>query len=377
MIPVNKPLLDGNELLYLRECIESGWISSEGAFVTRFEAAMAELTGRRHAIAVSSGTAALECAVIALDLQPDDEVVMPTFTIISCAAAIIRGGCKPIFVDSDPLTWNMDTEQLAELLDKEIRQKGNRKIKAIMAVHTYGLPAKMDAVMDLAGRYGLKVIEDAAEAHGLSCSGQRCGSFGELSTFSFYANKHVTTGEGGMVLTDDALLADRCRSIRNLYFQPMKRFVHEALGHNFRMSNLQAAVGVAQLERLDQFVDRKRRMGQRYHERLAGLAGLQLPVDRTEYAENGYWVYGVVLGEELASNAQEMMQHLGQRGVGTRSFFWPLHQQPALNRLGICHQTPLPVAERLAQRGFYLPSGLSLTDEEIDAVAKIVIEEIQ
>jgi len=376
MIPVNQPQLDGNEGRYLQECISSGWISSEGPFVERFEAGMAAVTGRRHAIAVSNGTAALEVAVAALRLEAGDQVVMPTFTIISCAAAVLRNNCTPLFVDSDPCTWNMDTDKLAALVEDEIVRKGNRRLKAIMVVHTYGLPVDMEPVLELAGRYGLKIIEDAAEVHGQTYNGRPCGSFGDISIFSFYPNKHVTTGEGGMLLTDDAELATRCRSLRNLCFQAAKRFVHEELGYNFRMSNLQAAVGVAQLERLDEFVTIKRSMGKRYSELLAGCAALELPLARTAYAENIYWVYGVVLKDDLDCDAELMMKRLGKRGVATRPFFWPMHEQPVLKRMGIDAGGTYPVAELLARRGFYIPSGLALTAEQINDVAVAVREEI-
>jgi perosamine synthetase len=261
MIPVNEPLLDGNEKKYLNECIDTGWISSEGPFVQKFEAGVAAAAGRRYGIAVCNGTVALEAAVAALELQPGDEVIMPAFTIISCAAAIVRRGCVPVLVDSDPLTWNMDVEKLKAKIENEIEIKKNKKLRAIMVVHIYGLPVDMDPVIEIAGNYGLKIIEDAAEMHGQTYMGKPCGSFGDISTFSFYPNKHITTGEGGMLLTDDERLAERCRSLRNLCFQPERRFVHEELGYNFRMTNLQAALGLAQLERLDEFVKRKRPMG--------------------------------------------------------------------------------------------------------------------
>jgi len=373
MIPVNEPLLDGNEEKYLRECIRTGWISSEGPFVDRFETGMAAVTGRRHAIAVSNGTAALECAVAALQLEAGDQVILPTFTIISCAAAVLRNNCTPLFVDSDPTTWNMDIGKLEYMVKNEIERKGNRRLKAIMAVHTYGLPVDMAPVIELAGRYGLKIIEDAAEVHGQTCHGRPCGSFGDISIFSFYPNKHVTTGEGGMLLTDDDGLAARCRSLRNLCFQAGKRFVHEELGYNFRMSNLQAAVGVAQLERLGEFVARKRVMGKRYTELLADCPFLELPLARTEYAENIYWVYGVVLKDELPCDAATMMSRLGQQGVATRPFFWPMHEQPVLKRIGLSSDDEYPVAERLSRRGFYLPSGLSLTSAQIESVADSVV----
>ena len=378
MIPVNEPLLDGNEGAYLQECIESGWISSEGPFVERFEAEMASRAGRKFGVAVSSGTAALELALASLGLEPGSVVVLPTFCIISCAAAVIRNGCLPLFVDSDPVTWNLDAGKLAELLEEEMGRKGRRDIKAIMAVHTYGLPVEMDPLLALAESYGLHVIEDAAEMHGQNYRGKACGSFGDLSIFSFYPNKLVTTGEGGMVLTDDPALAERCRSLRNLCFQPEKRFVHEELGYNFRISNLQAALGVAQLESLDRFITIKRRMGACYDTLLKGCAGLQLPLARTAYADNIYWVYGVVLGDEVEIDASWMMGRLAARGIATRPFFWPMHEQPVLRRMGIVPEKSgsHPVAERLARRGFYLPSGLGLREDQIDTVAEMLLEEL-
>jgi perosamine synthetase len=210
--------------------------------------------------------------------------------------------------------------------------------------------------------------------HGQTYKGRPCGSLGDISTFSFYPNKHVTTGEGGMIVTDDDDLAERCRSLRNLCFQPHKRFVHEELGWNLRLSNLQAAVGVAQLERLDEFVARKRRMGQRYNELLADVPGLQLPVPRTDYAENIYWVYGLVLEDEVPFDAEEAMRRLRQREIATRPFFWPMHEQPVFHKMGLFAGESCPVAERIARRGFYLPSGLALTDAQIERVAEAVRE---
>jgi perosamine synthetase len=243
------------------------------------------------------------------------------------------------------------------------------RTRAIMVVHTYGLPVDMAPVLAIAEKHGLKIIEDAAEMHGQTYRGRSCGSFGDLSIFSFYPNKHITTGEGGMVLTDDDLLAERCRSLRNLCFQAKKRFVHEELGYNFRMSNLQAALGVAQLERLEAFVARKRRMGAFYRERLAKVKGLQLMPEKTDYAENIYWVYGVVLKDEIPFDAEEAMRRLGALGIGTRPFFWPMHEQPVFRRMGLFEKERCPVAERLARRGFYLPSGLALSDAQRDEVA--------
>ncbi len=368
-IPVNEPLLDGNEKKYLNECIDTGWISSEGPFVQRFEENMAAVVGRKRGIAVCNGTVALETAVAALELQPGDEVILPAFTIVSCVAAIVRRGCVPVLVDSDPITWNMDVAQ--------IEARITPRTKAIMVVHIYGLPADMEPVLALARKHGLKIIEDAAEMHGQTYRGKPCGSFGDISTFSFYPNKHITTGEGGMILTDDDKLAERCRSLRNLCFQPHKRFVHEELGYNFRMTNLQAALGLAQLERLDDFVRRKRHMGRKYTGLLSGVAGLTLPLERTDYADNIYWVYGIVLRDNVPCDAEEMMRRLGQRNIGSRPFFWPMHEQPVFRGMGLFKDERYPVAERMARRGFYLPSGLALTDDQIERVCAEVVDEIR
>ena len=361
-IPVNEPLLKGNESKYLQECIETGWISSEGPFVKRFEELFAAKVRRNYGITLCNGSAALETAVFALGIGPGDEVILPTFTIISCAAAIVRAGAKPVAVDSDPLTWNMDVNQ--------IEGKITPKTKAIMVVHIYGLPVDMDPILALAKKYGLMIIEDAAEAHGLDYKGQPCGSFGDISIFSFYPNKLVTTGEGGMVLTNDENLAERCRSFRNLCFQAKRRFIHEDLGWNFRMSNLQAAVGLAQLERIDDFILRKRYMGAVYTDLLKETPLLHLPVEKTDYAKNIYWVYGLVLDDNLSIDTKDVMQHLAEKGFGTRPFFWPMHEQPVFKKMGLFKNESYSVAERIARRGFYIPSGLALTEEQMARVAK-------
>jgi perosamine synthetase len=365
MIPVNAPLLDGNEERYLSECVRTGWISSEGPFIGKLEESFAARVGRAHGIAVSNGSAALDVAVAALGLASGDEVILPAFTIISCAAAIARAGARPVLVDCDRDTWNTTADRIAERITP--------RTKAIMIVHIYGLPVDMDPVFALAQRYGLKIIEDAAEMHGQTYNGRPCGSLGDISTFSFYPNKLVTTGEGGMVVTDDPALAERCRALRNLCFLPGRRFVHEELGWNFRLSNLQAAVGVAQLERLDESVAKKRQIGTLYQERLVGVRGLHLPIARTAYAENIYWVFGVVL-DDNRFDAAEAMRWLAGRGIGTRPFFWPMHEQPVLRRMGLFEGEVHPNAEWLARRGFYLPSSLTLTEPQIDEVAAAVRE---
>ncbi|MDJ0795480.1 MAG: DegT/DnrJ/EryC1/StrS family aminotransferase [Calothrix sp. MO_167.B12] len=365
-IPVNEPLLNGNEKQYLNQCIDTGWISSEGSFVKQLEENLAARVGRHYGIAVSNGSVALDAAIVALQIGPGDEVILPTFTIISCAAAIVRAGASPVVVDSDPITWNMDVNQ--------IEDKITPRTKAIMVVHIYGLPVEMEAVLALADKYGLSIIEDAAEMHGQTYNGKPCGSFGDISTFSFYPNKHITTGEGGMILTNDEQLAEHCRSLRNLCFQPKKRFVHNELGWNMRMSNLQAAVGVAQLEQLDEFIIRKRHMGQYYTKMLANIPGLQLPLSQTEYAKNIYWVYGVVLKDDVPFDAEEVMARLREYKIGTRPFFWPMHEQPVFKPMELFDKISCPVAERIARRGFYIPSGLALNEEQMERVATVLTE---
>ena len=361
-IPVNEPLLDGNEKKYLIECIETGWISSEGPFVRRFEEEFSSRVERKHGIAVANGSGALDIAVKAVGIGPGDEVIMPTFTIISPALSVVSAGATPVLVDSDPVTWNMDVTQ--------IEDKITSRTKAILVVHIYGLPVDMDPVLDIAQRHGLIVIEDAAEMHGQTYKGRPCGSFGEISTFSFYPNKHVTTGEGGMIVTDDDELADRCRSLRNLCFGKERRFVHEDLGWNYRMSNLQAAVGLAQLERLDEFVGRKREMGRRYTELLSDVPGIRLPLASTDYAENIYWVYGIVLDDSVKLDAEQAMDKLRERGIGTRPFFWPMHAQPVFERIEFAVKWDWPVAERFARRGLYLPSGLGMLPGQTERVTE-------
>ncbi len=359
-IPVNEPLLNGNEKKYLCECIDTGWISSEGPFVKEFEQKMCATICRKYGIAVSNGTAALEVAVQALGIGEGDEVIMPTFTIISCAMAVTKAGGIPVLVDSDIDTWNMNVE--------EIESKITSKTKAIMIVHLYGLPVKVDRILILAKKYNLKIIEDAAEMHGQMYNGKPCGSFGDISTFSFYPNKHITTGEGGMVVTDNEELAERCRMIRNLCFQKDVRYVHNDISGNYRITNLQAAVGLAQLERLDEFIERKRAMGKYYTECLKEVKGLRLPITKTDYADNIYWVYGLVLAEDIQIDNKTIQKRLADMGIGSRTFFWCMHEQPVYRKMGLFLEETYFNAEYLARKGFYIPSGLALTKEQMDKV---------
>ena len=366
LIPVNEPRIGELEGEYLRQCISSGWISSDGPFVAQFEQEFAALCQRRYGIAVSNGSVALDLAVHSLGLAPGAEVIIPTFTIISCAAAVVRAGLVPVTVDCDPLTWNASADDVAAAITS--------KTAAIMLVHVYGLPVDLDPIIELAKKNNLLIIEDAAEMHGQRYKGKPCGSFGILSTFSFYANKHITTGEGGMILTDDEALAERLRGLRNLCFQPERRFVHEELGWNARMSNLQAALGLAQVQRLDSTVQKKRKMGAAYNTLLADNNMIRTPVDRTDYAYNNYWVYGVVLSDCFPHSTSEVMHRLNLLGVGTRPFFWCMHEQPVFKKAGHFADVRHPNAERIARRGFYLPSGVALTPDQLQYSASMLKE---
>ena len=359
-IPVNEPVIGDREKELVMDCLNSGWISSEGPFVSQFEEAFSRRVGRKHGVACSNGTAALELAVAALRLGPGDEVILPSFTIISCAAAIVRAGATPVVVDADPVTWNMVPEQVAAAITP--------RTAAIMVVHIYGLPVDMDPILELAERHKLAVIEDAAEIIGGTYKGRPCGSFGHISTFSFYPNKHITTGEGGMVVTDDTALAERCRALRNLCFQPKQRFVHEELGWNYRMTNLQAALGLGQLERLGEVLAKKRKIGAEYQEALANINHLVLPAAKTVYAENLYWVFGAVAREPL--NKDSIVKKLTSAGIGTRPFFWPIHLQPVFQGMGMFRSTHAPISEILGKYGFYLPSGLALSSQQLKRVSE-------
>lgn len=363
MIPVNEPLLDGNEKKYLIECIDTGWISSEGPFIKKFEDQFAAVNKRAYGVAVCNGTAALEIAVEALGIGKDDEVIMPSFTIISCASAVVKAGAKPILVDSRLSDWNMDVSQIEE--------KITPRTKAIMAVHIYGLPCDMDAILSLAKKYNLKVIEDAAEAHGQTYKGRACGNFGDISVFSFYPNKLITTGEGGMVLMNDEKLAEKCQSLRNLCFMPHKRFVHEELGWNMRMTNIQAALGLAQLEKWHDHIERKRKTGKLYTELLKNIEEIILPPQTNDFAENIYWVFGILLKERKAG---EITKALADKGIGTRPFFYPMHLQPVFRKKGWYINESHPVSEKMYTRGFYLPSGLGIKEEQVHTVTQTLKE---
>jgi perosamine synthetase len=363
VIPVSQPLLDERALSNVEEAVRTGWISSEGRFIAEFERRWAEYCGVTHGVAVCNGTVALELAMAALAPPPGSEVILPSFTIISCAAAVLRTGCRPVLVDCEPDTWCLDVA--------EVRRKITGKTRAIMPVHIYGHMADMNPLMELAHQFGLAIVEDAAEAHGAEYHNRRAGGIGAVGCFSFYANKIVTTGEGGMIVTNDAKLAERARSLRNLAFRPEQRFFHTEIGYNFRMTNLQAAIGLAQVERVEEHVSRKRRMATLYGERLSQLNGLILPVERPT-VKNVYWMYGIVLDDSVGMDAARLGALLKEQGVDTRPFFLGMHEQPVLRELGLFTGESYPVTERIARRGLYLPSGLALGESEIDQVCEAV-----
>jgi len=374
MIPVNEPLLDGNERKYLDECIRTGWISSEGPFVKKFEESVASFIGAKYGIAVCNGTAALETALFALGVNKGDEVIMPSFTIISCAIACVRLGARPVLVDIDPENWTMDVAQ--------VEARITSRTKVIMPVHIYGHPVNMDVILRLAAKYNLKILEDIAESQGAEYYSKdfgekwlKCGAMSDAAATSFYANKIITTGEGGMVLTNSENFAQKAKSYRNLCFKEGKRFFHTELGYNFRMSNLQAAVGLAQIEQVERFIRIKLRLGDYYRNKLSQIQGIRfMPVK--PYAKSVYWVYAVELDPRLGIEAEELMNKLAKRGIDTRPFFQGLHSQPALKDLGLFVNEKYPLTDYAGRYGFYLPSGLNLSESQIDTVVDVLTKEL-
>ena len=358
MIPVNRPLVTSADVQSVCEILEQGWISGEGPVVEEFERRIAACADSSHAVAVSSGTAACDLLSEAYAIRAGDVIISPATTIISTVSQAVRAGARLELVDADPKTWCMSTSQGVEKMDHDV--------KAIWLVHLFGLPVDADPLIHAARAHDVRVFEDAAEAIGLTYRGRPCGGLADAGIYSFYANKVVTSGEGGAVVTNDSAIAQRVRSLRNLCFRPEERFVHHDLGYNFRFPSASAALAKSQLSRLDELVVRKREIGHRY---LAGLKGhpwLTLPVKSTDYADNVFWVFAVVLSPDAPSSAETMRDRLREAGIDSRRFFCPLNLQPVLQSMGAVTAEPMPVSEMLWERGFYLPSGLGTTDEEID-----------
>ncbi len=353
-VPVNEPLITDAAKAYVTEALDTGWISSAGPCIQKFEEAFAGYIGVKHAIFTTSGTAALHVAQRTLDIGPGDEVIIPDFTMIASPFSTMYTGATPVFVDINPETLNID----AALIEAKI----TANTKAIMPVHIYGLPCDMDPIMEIARKHNLMVIEDAAEVHGATYKGKKCGSIGTINAFSFYGNKIITTGEGGMITTNDDVLAQRARWLKDLAHSPEKRFRHEELGFNYRPTNMQAAVGLGQLEEIDRLLERKRSMAALYKEGLGGIDRLRLPTEK-DYGTNVYWMYAVMVDE----GRDELCAALKEKGVDTREFFLPCHSQPAIN---LQADEAFPVTEDASQRGFYLPSGLAITDDQIAYVCE-------
>jgi perosamine synthetase len=371
MINVNKPLFLGNEKKYLLNCIKTGWISSEGPYVNKFEKKFASFVNRKFSATVSNGSVALEIALRALKLKKGSEVILPTFTIISCCNAIINAGLKPVLVDCSNETWNMDVE--------EVKKKITKKTSAIMIVHIYGITTDVTKILELAKLKKLKVIEDASEMHGQKYKSKLCGSFGDVSTFSFYVNKHITTGEGGMILTNKKKIYEEILKLKNLYFgKGINRFKHNDIGWNQRFTNIQAAIGLAQLERIKKIIKKKIVIGKYYTKKLSILGDkLELPLAKTNYCKNIYWVYGLVIKDHIKIKADFIINILRKKNIECRPFFYPMHKQPVYKKMKIFNKEKYSNSERISQKGFYIPCGLGITIKEQNEVVKNIINVFQ
>lgn len=355
-ISVAVPSLDGNEKKYLNECIDENWISSAGKFIGRFEADFGRYVATSHAMTCANGTAALHLALAAVGVKEGDEVIMPTFTYVATANAVRYCGAKPVFVDCEEGTWNIDPSQ--------IEKRITSRTKAIIPVHLYGHPSDMDPVMAIAKPHGIAVIEDAAQALGAFYRKRPAGGLGTISTFSFFGNKTVTTGEGGMVCTADPELAQRVKILRNQGMDPNRRYWFPEVGYNYRMTNLQAAIGLAQLERVESLLQRRAQVAARYREALRGTEDrFELPKVE-DWAKHSYWMFSVVLSPKLKVSRDRVMEKMMERGIETRPFFYPMHVLPMYAE----SSEPYPIATSVAARGINLPTHAHLKDRDVDRV---------
>lgn len=357
MIPVAEPMLGEEELNNVVEAIKSGWISSKGKFIPQFEEEFAQYCGVKHGVATANGTVALHLALVALGIGEGDEVIVPTLTFVATANAVRYTGAKPVFIDSHPDYWCIAPDKIEGAISPRTR--------AIIPVHLYGHPCDMDAITDIAKRRNLYIIEDAAEAHGAEYKGKKVGSFGAIACFSFYGNKLITTGEGGMCLTGDEALAEKMKILRNHGMNPEKRYWYDVVGFNYRMTNLQAAVGVAQLKKLDRFITRKREIAKTYNSLLKSVKGINLPPEMP-WAKNVYWMYSVLVTEEFGIDRDSWIKELEGKGIETRPFFSPVHLMPHYNQ-----GRTFPIAEELSQKGINLPSSVKLTELEIKSIINL------
>lgn len=362
-VPINTPLLNGNEKKYLLECIKTGYISSAGGFVDKFEKKFAKFIGKKYAVSVSNGTIALQIAYDCLNIKKNDEVILPAFTIISCILPIIRSGGKPILVDCNIDDWNINIE--------ELKKKITKRTKCIIIPHIYGMPARIDEIINICKKRKIKIIEDSAEAIGLKIKNRMCGSFGDLSTFSFYANKHITTGEGGMICTNDKTYYEKCKYLRNICFNNKRRFKHFDLGYNARFTNIQSAIGMAQLEQINKFIKKKISIGNLYNKEIKAKKSFIKPLEQKNKIRNLYWVYGLLIKNKNLK-LEDVMKLFKKNGIETRNFFWPLHLQPILNKLGYFKNQRFKNSEYLSKNGFYIPSGLGLSVFDQKKVIKFI-----
>ena len=365
-IPVNTPLINNVDASSVSKSIKSGWISSEGPNVKEFENKIAKFLNRKFGCAVSSGTAALEIAIKSLNLKKNDEVIMPSFTIISNAMAVVKSSAKPILVDVDLHTWNIKIE--------DIEKKITKKTKCLMIPHIYGLANDMDKILKIAKKYKLYLIEDAAEVFGLKYKSRPCGSFGDVSILSFYANKHITTGEGGMLLTNNYKLNEKFKDYRNLCFGSKKnRFNHYDISWNYRYTNIQATLGLSQLKRINRIIKKKHQIGNYYYKYFKNLKNIILQPNKLAHCKNIYWVFGIVLKKNNKNKINAVVKKLAKKNIGTRPFFWPMHKQDAFKNKNYFKNVNLPNSEFIAKNGFYLPSGLGITTKELKFVKDTVV----
>jgi len=365
-IPVNVPKIFKQDKIFVKDCLDTNWISSEGSYVKKFEYEFSKYNNRKYGIAVSNGTAALEIALKALNLKKKDEVIIPTFSIISTALCVIKLDLKPVLVDCDLTNWNM--------IPEEVLKKINRRTKAIIITHIYGFPVDMQKIIKIAKRRKIKIIEDSAEMIGQKYKNKKCGSFGDMSTFSFYANKHITTGEGGMIVTNEKNYFKKCISLRNLCFgSNTNRFNHDDIGWNYRLSNIQAAIGCGQLKNMPWILKRKREIGQRYTSLLRGNKKIYIQPLKNSFSTNIYWVFGVVIRPFVKIKRDEVIKKLLKNKIQTRTFFYPMHKQKIFRKMKIFSKnTHFPNADYLSKNGFYLPSGLGIKNFEIDYICRIL-----
>ncbi len=359
-IPVSRPALIGNERNYVLECLDSTWISSTGRFIGLFEERFAEYLGVKHAMSCCNGTAALHLAMLALGIGPGDEVIVPTVTFVATANAVRYTGATPVFADCELNTWNISADRVEQLITS--------RTKAVVPVPLYGHPCDMDPIMRIAGKRGIAVVEDAAEALGARYRGRLCGSIAHISTFSLYGNKTITTGEGGMVVTNDDGLAARVRILKGQGMDPQRRYWFPVIGYNYRMTNIEAAIGLAQIEHIERFVARRRQIASWYGEHLAGIPGVTLPVEKA-YAVHSYWMYSIFVEQSFGMTRDDTMTLLAHHGVETRPVFYPMHSMPVYQRPG---SQGLSVAEHTASQGINLPMYYGLEQQDVIYISNIL-----